>query len=291
MVLHDDVIEYVRDVQNGKTERFNILIKKCGQIITTIVKKYLNLLRKYNIDVDDFKQHLYLCFFECINKYPQDHKNFIAYTFTYINQSALQFLHDYNKISDDEKPVSLDVYIHDEEKKDLTLLDTIADEHALQDFEDIENKIIRENSARNIRKILSKFISDEDIDFLYDVYGFNGVKTIAEVSEEYGLSLVECIQWERLTILTLQTNAKIYDYYEQLMNNLTCAYSYSYSRFKYNGTSSTEFIAIKNVYIEKKIEELKERVKIEMPTLHKNIANATKDETLVRIPPKSCVNI
>lgn len=277
MVTHDDVIEYVREVQKGKTEYYNILMKKCGQIVTTTVKKYLAILRKYNIEVDDFKQHLYLCFFESLNKYPKDHKNFIAYEFTYINQSALQFLHNYNKIADDEKPVSLDVYVNGGEKKDITLLDIIADEQAKQDFRNIEYKIMRENSARNIRKVLRKFISDEDIDFLYDVYGFNGIKTVVEIAKEYNLTLHEVIMWERLTILTLQTNAKIYDYYEQLMCNIETSYSYSFSRFKYTNTSSTEYIAIKNIYIEKKIEELKERVKISMPTLHKNIAKATPE--------------
>lgn len=290
MVVHNDVINDVRKVQNGDTSYYDVLLSKCGQIVTTIVKRYLNILRKYNIDVDDFKQHLYLSFFECIKKFPENHGNCIAYFFTYLNQSALQFLQEYNKISDDEKPLSLNTLLNDDDNKEMTLIDTIADENAKLEFEELENKILHEQSAYNIRKVLQRFISDTDINFLFDVYGFNGIKTLCEVATKYGLSINDSIKWERLIILTLRTNREIYECREQLMSNINSAYNYTYSRFKYTNTSSTEHIAIKNIYLEQKIERLKERVKTQLPQLHKNIASATPDETLVRIPPKSCVN-
>lgn len=283
LVKHEDVIEYVRNVQKGETNCYNILLEKCGQIITYTLKKYLNLLRKYDVDVDDFKQHLHLCFFECIKKFPNEHKNFIAYAFVYLNQRTLQFLHQYNKISEDEKEVHLNAMTFNNE--DMELIDIIEDEKTKYCYNDIEDKIIRENSSKNIRKILNKFISNNDIDLLFDIYGINGIKNIKQISKEYNKSINDIIRWERLIILTLQTNSKLHQYHDELMCNVSYYYSYNVNSFRYCHTLVTKHIDIKNIFIDNKFEELKERVPINMPTLHKNIANATQDTTLVRITP------
>lgn len=290
-MTHDEVIKDVIEIKNGNTTLLSDLMKKCGYMMGSILKKYKGILAKHNIEFDDFRQELNLFFIQGVYDFPLEHENFIAYMFNYLNNHTFNFLHENtNMISkcDSSKGsyeiLSLNSTIKSNDDN-LEIIDTIVDENTLNGEDDIITRLEIEKSHDTMKKILSKFISLYDIEFLFDVYGLNGNYTIQQICEKYSISLHDFIMYERLAILTLKTSEKLYDYYETLMDISSQSYSYTYSRFKYTRISSTEHLAIKSIYLKEKFEKLVQRQK-SMLVLHKEIIAETKDSDLVRLLPR-----
>lgn len=290
-MTHDDVIKSVIEIKNGDTLLLYDLIKKCDYMKFSILKKYKGILAKHNIEFDDFRQELNLYFIQGVYDFPLEHGNFIAYMFTYLNHHTFNFLSENtNMISkcDSSKGsyevLSLNSTIKSSDNN-LEIIDTIADENTLNGENDIITKLEIEKSHDTIKKILSKFISLYDVNFLFDVYGLNGNYTIQQICEKYSISLHDFIMYERLVILTLKTSEKLYNYYETLMDISTQSYSYTYSRFKYTRITSTEHLAIKTIYLKEKFKKLDQQQK-GISALHREITNKTKDNRLVRLAPR-----
>ena len=290
-MTHDEVIKNVIEIKNGNTLLLYDLIKKCNYMMGSILKKYKGILAKHNIGFDDFRQELNLYFIQGVYDFPLEHGNFIAYMFTYLNHHTFNFLSENtNMISkcDSSKGtyniLSLNSTIKSGDNN-LEIIDTIADENTLNGENDIITKLEIEKSHEIIKKILCKFISLYDVNFLFDVYGLNGNYTIQQICEKYSISLHDFIMYERLAILTLKTSEKLYYYYETLMDISSQAYSYTYSRFKYTRISSTEHLAIKAIYLKEKFQKLVQQQK-GMLALHKEITARTKDNSLVRLLPR-----
>lgn len=290
-MTHDEVIKDVIEIKNGNTLLLSDLMKKCGYMTGSMLKKYKGILAKHNIEFDDFRQELNLFFIQGVYDFPLEHENFIAYMFNYLNNHIFNFLRENtNMISkcDSSKGsyeiLSLNSTIKSNDDN-LEIIDTIVDENTLNGEDDIITKLEIEKSHDTIKKILSKFISLYDVEFLFDVYGLNGNYTIQQICEKYSISLHDFIMYERLAILTLKTSEKLYDYYETLMDISSQSYSYTYSRFKYTRISSTEHLAIKSIYLKEKFEKLVQRQK-SMLVLHKEIIAETKDSDLVRLLPR-----
>ena len=251
-MTHDEVIKSVIEIKNGNTLLLYDLIKKCDYMMGSILKKYKGILAKHNIEFYDFRQELNLYFIQGVYDFPLDHGNFIAYMFTYLNHHTFNFLcENTNMISkcDSSKGsyniLSLNSTIKSSDNN-LEIIDTIADENTLNGENDIIAKLEIEKSHDIIKKILHKFISLYDVNFLFDVYGLNGNYTIQQICEKYSISLHDFIMYERLAILTLKTSEKIYNYYEDLMDISTQAYSYTYSRFKFYASWNNNLIANKS---------------------------------------------
>lgn len=289
LTKHEDVFEYVKLVQNGNFDCLEILIEKFDNIIGSIVQKYKGVIAKHNIDREDFKQDLYVGFIECVSKFPLEHENFIAYTFNFLNNYTFNFLRQRTAMisqCDHTKGNYEFVSTYTDIGDGLEMIEAMEDENSKYIYDNILDKITHEKSKDNIRNILNKFISTYDIDFLYDIYGLNSnTYTITEICKKYNITIHEFVCYERLCILTLQTNKKLYDYYEQLMSNISYSYNYTYSRFKYTHTSSTEYIAIKNVYLQDKINDLVKQQK-SMLVLHKEIIKETAENGVIRVLPK-----
>jgi hypothetical protein len=290
-MTHDEVIKDVIEIKNGNTMLLSDLMKKCGYMMGSILKKYKGILAKHNIEFDDFRQELNLFFIQGVYDFPLEHENFIAYMFNYMNNRTFNFLRENtNMISkcDSSKGsyeiLSLNSTIKSNDDN-LEIIDTIVDENTLNGEDDIITRLEIEKSHDTMKKILSKFISLYDVEFLFDVYGLNGNYTIQQICEKYSISLHDFIMYERLAILTLKTSEKLYDYYETLMDISSQSYSYTYSRFKYTRISSTEHLAIKSIYLKEKFEKLVQRQK-SMLVLHKEIIAETKDSDLVRLLPR-----
>ena len=290
-MTHDNVIKSVIEIKNGNTLLLYDLIKKCDYMTGSILKKYKGILAKHNIGFDDFRQELNLYFIQGVYDFPLEHRNFIAYMFTYLNHHTFNFLSENtNMISkcDSSKGsyniLSLNSTIKSGDNN-LEIIDTIADENTLNGENDIITKLEIEKSHDIIKKILHKFISLYDVNFLFDVYGLNGNYTIQQICEKYSISLHDFIMYERLVILTLKTSEKMYNYYETLMDISTQSYSYTYSRFKYTSISSTKHLAIKTIYLKEKFKKLVQQQK-GMLALHKEITARTKDNSLVRLLPR-----
>lgn len=290
-MTHDEVIKDVIEIKNGNTALLPNLMKKCSYMTGSILKKYKGILARHNIGFDDFRQELNLYFIQGVYDFPLEHGNFIAYMFNYLNNHTFNFLRENTNMIDksDSSKGSYEVFSLNSTIKsnddNLEIIDTIVDEKTLNGENDIITKLEIEKSHDIFKKILSKFISLYDVEFLFDVYGLNGNFTIQQVCEKYSISLHDFIMYERLAILTLKTSEKIYDYYEDLMDISAQAYSYTYSRFKYTRISSTEHLAIKAIYLKEKIEKLVQRQK-SMLILHKEITARTKDDRLVRLLPR-----
>lgn len=290
-MTHDDVIKSVIEIKNGNTLLLYDLIKKCDYMTGSILKKYKGILAKHNIGFDDFRQELNLYFIQGVYDFPLEHGNFIAYMFTYLNHHTFNFFSENtNMISKcDSSKGSYNILSLNSTTKsgdnNLEIIDTIADENTLNGENDIIAKLEIEKSHDIIKKILHKFISLYDVNFLFDVYGLNGNYTIQQICEKYSISLHDFIMYERLVILTLKTSEKLYDYYETLMDISTQSYSYTYSRFKYMSISSAENLAIKIIYLKEKFKKLDQQQK-GISALHREIANKTKDNRLVRLPPR-----
>lgn len=290
-MTHDEVIEDVIKIKQGNTILIYELMKKCSYMMGSILKKNKGILAKHNIEFEDFKQELNLYFIQGIYDFPLEHENFIAYMFNYLNNHVFNFLRENtNMISkcDSSKGsyeiLSLNSTIKSNDDN-LEIIDTIVDETTLNGEEDILTRLELEKSHETIRKILSKFITLYDVEFIFDVYGLNGNYTMQQICEKYSISLHEFIMYERLVILTLKTSEKLYEYYEQLMDISSQSYSYTYSRFKYSRISSTEHCAFKSIYLKQKVEKLLQRNK-SMLVLHKEIIAETKDNDLVRLLPR-----
>ena len=290
-MTHDDVIKSVIEIKNGNTLLLYDLIKKCDYMTGSILKKYKGILAKHNIGFDDFRQELNLYFIQGVYDFPLEHGNFIAYMFTYLNHHTFNFLSENtNMISkcDSSKGsyniLSLNSTIKSGDNN-LEIIDTIADENTLNGENDIITKLEIEKSHDIIKKILHKFISLYDVNFLFDVYGLNGNYTIQQICEKYSISLHDFIMYERLVILTLKTSEKMYNYYETLMDISTQSYSYTYSRFKYTSISSTKHLAIKTIYLKEKFKKLDQQQK-GISALHREITARTKDNSLVRLLPR-----
>ena len=290
-MTHDEVIKNVIEIKNGNNLLLYDLIKKCCYMMGSILKKYKGILTKHNIEFDDFRQELNLYFIQGVYDFPLEHGNFIAYMFTYLNHHTFNFLSENtNMISkcDSSKGsyevLSLNSTIKSSDNN-LEIIDTIADENTLNGENDIITKLEIEKSHDTIKKILSKFISLYDVNFLFDVYGLNGNYTIQQICEKYSISLHDFIMYERLVILTLKTSEKLYNYYEPLMDISTQSYSYTYSRFKYTHISSTKHLAIKTIYLKEKFKKLDQQQK-GISALHREITARTKDNSLVRLLPR-----
>ena len=290
-MTHDEVIKNVIEIKNGNILLLYDLIKKCSYMTSSILKKYKGILAKHNIEFDDFRQELNLYFIQGVYDFPLEHGNFIAYMFTYLNHHTFNFLSENtNMISkcDSSKGsyevLSLNSTIKSSDNN-LEIIDTIADENTLNGENDIITKLEIEKSHDTIKKILSKFISLYDVNFLFDVYGLNGNYTIQQICEKYSISLHDFIMYERLVILTLKTSEKLYNYYETLMDISTQSYSYTYSRFKYMCISSTKHLAIKTIYLKEKFKKLDQQQK-GISALHREITTRTKDNSLVRLLPR-----
>lgn len=290
-MTHDEVIKNVIEIKNGNTLLLYDLMKKCSYMTGSILKKYKGILAKHNIAFDDFRQELNLYFIQGVYDFPLEHGNFIAYMFNYLNNHAFIFLRENTNMIDksDSSKGSYDILSLNSTIKsnddNLEIIDTIVDEKTLNGENDIISKLEIEKSHDIFKKILSKFISLYDVNFLFDVYGLNGNYSIPQICEKYSISLHDFIMYERLAILTLKTSEKLYDYYETLMDISTQAYNYSYSRFKYTNTSVTEHLAIKTIYLKEKFKKLVQQQK-SMLILHKEIASKTKDSRLVRLLPR-----
>ena len=290
-MTHDEVIKNVIEIKNGNTLLLYDLIKKCSYMTSSILKKYKGILAKHNIEFDDFRQELNLYFIQGVYDFPLEHGNFIAYMFTYLNHHTFNFLSENtNMISkcDSSKGsyevLSLNSTIKSSDNN-LEIIDTIADENTLNGENDIITKLEIEKSHDTIKKILSKFISLYDVNFLFDVYGLNGNYTIQQICEKYSISLHDFIMYERLVILTLKTSEKLYNYYETLMDISTQSYSYTYSRFKYMCISSTKHLAIRTIYLKERFKKFDQQQK-GISALHREITTRTKDNSLVRLLPR-----
>lgn len=290
-MTHDEVIKDVIEIKNGNTALLYNLMKKCSYMTGSILKKYKGILAKHNIEFDDFRQELNLSFIQGVYDFPLEHGNFIAYMFNYLNNHTFNFLRENTNMinKSDSSKGSYEVFSLNSTIKsnddNLEIIDTIVDEKTLNGENDIITKLEIEKSHDIIKKILHKFISLYDVEFLFDVYGLNGNYTIQQICEKYSISLHDFIMYERLAILTLKTSEKLYNYYEDLMDISSQAYSYTYSRFKYTRISSTEHLAIKSIYLKEKIEKLVQRQK-SMLVLHKEITARTEDSSLVRLLPR-----
>ena len=290
-MTHDEVIKNVIEIKKGNTLLLYDLIKKCSYMTGSILKKYKGILAKHNIEFEDFRHELNLYFIQGVYDFPLEHRNFIAYMFTYLNHHTFNFLcENTNMISKCDsskgsyKILSLNSTIKSGDNN-LEIVDTIADENTLNGENDIITKLEIEKSHDIFKKILSKFISLYDVNFLFDVYGLNGNYTIQQICKKYSISLHDFIMYERLAILTLKTSEKLYYYYETLMDISSQAYSYSYSRFKYTRISSTEHLAIKTIYLKEKFKKLDQQQK-GISALHREITARTKDNSLVRLLPR-----
>ena len=290
-MTHDEVIKNVIEIKNGNTLLLYDLIKKCSYMTGSILKKYKGILAKHHIEFDDFRQELNLYFIQGVYDFPLEHGNFIAYMFNYLNNHVFNFLRENTNMIDksDCSKGSYDILSLNSTIKsnddNLEIIDTIVDEKTLNGENDIVTKLEIEKSHDILKKILSKFISLYDVNFLFDVYGLNGNYTIQQICEKYSISLHDFIMYERLAILTLKTSEKLYYYYETLMDISSQAYSYTYSRFKYTRISSTEHLAIKAIYLKEKFQKLVQQQK-GMLALHKEITARTKDNSLVRLLPR-----
>ena len=290
-MTHDEVIKNVIEIKKGNTLLLYDLIKKCSYMTGSILKKYKGILAKHHIEFDDFRQELNLYFIQGVYDFPLEHGNFIAYMFNYLNNHVFNFLRENTNMIDksDSSKGSYDILSLNSTIKsnddNLEIIDTIVDEKTLNGENDIITKLEIEKSHDIFKKILSKFISLYDVNFLFDVYGLNGNYTIQQICEKYSISLHDFIMYERLAILTLKTSEKLYYYYETLMDISSQAYSYSYSRFKYTRISSTEHLAIKTIYLKEKFKKLVQQQK-GMLALHKEITARTKDNSLVRLLPR-----
>ena len=290
-MTHDEVIKNVIEIKKGNTLLLYDLIKKCSYMTGSILKKYKGILAKHHIEFDDFRQELNLYFIQGVYDFPLEHGNFIAYMFNYLNNHVFNFLRENTNMIDksDSSKGSYDILSLNSTIKsnddNLEIIDTIVDEKTLNGENDIITKLEIEKSHDIFKKILSKFISLYDVNFLFDVYGLNGNYTIQQICEKYSISLHDFIMYERLAILTLKTSEKLYYYYETLMDISSQAYSYSYSRFKYTRISSTEHLAIKAIYLKEKFKKLVQQQK-GMLALHKEITARTKDNSLVRLLPR-----
>ena len=290
-MTHDEVIKNVIEIKKGNTLLLYDLIKKCSYMTGSILKKYKGILAKHHIEFDDFRQELHLYFIQGVYDFPLEHGNFIAYMFNYLNNHVFNFLRENTNMIDksDSSKGSYDILSLNSTIKsnddNLEIIDTIVDEKTLNGENDIITKLEIEKSHDIFKKILSKFISLYDVNFLFDVYGLNGNYTIQQICEKYSISLHDFIMYERLAILTLKTSEKLYYYYETLMDISSQAYSYSYSRFKYTRISSTEHLAIKTIYLKEKFKKLVQQQK-GMLALHKEITARTKDNSLVRLLPR-----
>ena len=290
-MTHDEVIKNVIEIKNGNTLLLYDLIKKCSYMTGSILKKYKGILAKHHIEFDDFRQELNLYFIQGVYDFPLEHGNFIAYMFNYLNNHVFNFLRENTNMIDksDCSEGSYDILSLNSTIKsnddNLEIIDTIVDEKTLNGENDVITKLEIEKSHDTLKKILSKFISLYDVNFLFDVYGLNGNYTIQQICEKYSISLHDFIMYERLVILTLKTSEKLYYYYESLMDISSQSYSYSYSRFKYTRISSTEHLAIKAIYLKEKFQKLVQQQK-GMLALHKEITARTKDNSLVRLLPR-----
>ena len=290
-MTHDEVIKNVIEIKNGNTLLLYDLIKKCSYMTGSILKKYKGILAKHHIEFDDFRQELNLYFIQGVYDFPLEHGNFIAYMFNYLNNHVFNFLRENTNMIDksDCSKGSYDILSLNSTIKsnddNLEIIDTIVDEKTLNGENDVITKLEIEKSHDTLKKILSKFISLYDVNFLFDVYGLNGNYTIQQICEKYSISLHDFIMYERLAILTLKTSEKLYYYYESLMDISSQSYSYSYSRFKYTRISSTEHLAIKAIYLKEKFKKLVQQQK-GMLALHKEITARTKDNSLVRLLPR-----
>ena len=290
-MTHDEVIKNVIEIKNGNTLLLYDLIKKCSYMTGSILKKYKGILAKHHIEFDDFRQELNLYFIQGVYDFPLEHGNFIAYMFNYLNNHVFNFLRENTNMIDksDCSKGSYDILSLNSTIKsnddNLEIIDTIVDEKTLNGENDVITKLEIEKSHDTLKKILSKFISLYDVNFLFDVYGLNGNYTIQQICEKYSISLHDFIMYERLAILTLKTSEKLYYYYESLMDISSQSYSYTYSRFKYTRISSTEHLAIKTIYLKEKFQKLVQQQK-GMLALHKEITARTKDNSLVRLLPR-----
>lgn len=69
-MTHDEVIKDVIEIKNGNTTLLSDLMKKCGYMTGSILKKYKGILAKHNIEFDDFRQELNLFFIQGVYDFP-----------------------------------------------------------------------------------------------------------------------------------------------------------------------------------------------------------------------------
>ena len=205
-MTHDEVIKNVIEIKNGNTLLLYDLIKKCSYMTGSILKKYKGILAKHHIEFDDFRQELNLYFIQGVYDFPLEHGNFIAYMFNYLNNHVFNFLRENTNMIDksDCSKGSYDILSLNSTIKsnddNLEIIDTIVDEKTLNGENDVITKLEIEKSHDTLKKILSKFISLYDVNFLFDVYGLNGNYTIQQICEKYSISLHDFIMYERLVI-------------------------------------------------------------------------------------------
>lgn len=288
MLNDDDVLQTINKIQHGEKELISQVLEKYKPVMYSIFKKYKGVLLKNNLNFEDFKQELNLYCVKSIYEFPSNHDNFKAFTYSYLNNESLKYLRDNsNPISKcDHSKGYYDVYslnsiIKNSDDK-IEMIDTIVDEKTLNIENDIIYNLEKRKAHETIRKILSLFLPESDIDFLFDVYGFYRNYSIKEICEKYSITLHDFIKYERLCILILKTSEKIYEYYDLLMNVSSQSYHYTNARFRYTSYSSTEICAFKSIYIGQKIQSLMQRSH-SMRLLHENITSKTKNSKLVRI--------
>lgn len=283
-IKHENIIDDVISAKNGNTKSMEKILEDTEHIIYYTIKNDFNRIRINMLDLDDINQELKLATVECVKNFDiKNHNDFVNHLFAYLKYALYNYI--YNNVNYIDKhdykqgvhqDVSLFTQTNDSDSNPSYLMDTILDENTIGLYEKIDDEI--SDSAGYIRKILLNFISNDDIDYLFNFYNITDVFTLEDLSNLYGKSVGELITYERFIILVLTTNKRIYDYYEQLMSNVSINYNYSLNRFKNTFTSSTEYVAIKNIMLNDKIKKELEKMNVKtIKNLHRNIIDTNKD--------------
>jgi RNA polymerase sporulation-specific sigma factor len=171
--------EYIKKAKNGDKEARDMLVSHNMRLVVHIAKKYSN----YN-DQEDLISVGNIGLMKAINTYsPERGTALVTYAARCIDNEILMVLRSSKRTN---KNISLfDPIGRDKEGNEITIAETIVDPE-MSVFEQVDNKLRRENLMEFIKEILSP----REYEIIKDRYGLDGSgsKTQKEISAKLKIS-------------------------------------------------------------------------------------------------------
>lgn len=278
---NDERIKLVREFQAGNENAFEILYKDCHSMIKWCLKKYRPIILKYDLLFEDVEQEICIAFISGLKNFPSDYTNFDSYIFEYIRGGALNyFKHNTNRKNKSDASQG-DIIItslnesYGGEEDELTFIDSLEDEKALQEMEDSLGKIDREIEIRNLKSIIIKTIPDINIDLLFDFYGISGhYYTLNHLCKKYNVPLKQLLTYERMIVLILQTDSKFSEKIKHYLTNIAINFDCDSKFYK----SSINFANIEHVLRQEKITPISNSFHVRFSKDGKNLMRYAREK-------------
>ncbi len=245
--------ELVQEYQHGNEKAFELLVEQNKGIIKFMVKKWWSVVANGKASPTDLESECVLGLFFAVKSYKDaDEKLFANYAFHRIQWHLYKIYHDSEKHNQNGEVVSL-CSIDDPVPgtDDLTIGDTIADDYSIED--DISEKVTAETEGKKLWKAVDS-LGGKYSDVIRKRYKHN--ESLETIADEYFLSAERIRQIEKQALKLLgkmQEVKRIADYYSP---GCSAEYHGSLRKFKETGLSSVEFVVMKKLECESRLNKL-----------------------------------